>query len=87
MRDLNQRQKGASKEHSKLRVLAIERMIDEGRQITIKEIQKRLEMQYDMRATAKTIRMDLMAIDRFIPIEIIHGVHGGFKKYNGLEDE
>ena len=77
---VDQRNKGASKEQCKIRVLAIERMLQEGRKITAGEIQKRLELQYDIRVSQKTIYNDIYAVDRFIPIECTNGFGGGFKK-------
>lgn len=84
---MSQKKKGASKEQSKIRVLAIERMLDEGRMITAQEIQRKLDLQYDMHASLKTIYDDLCAIDRFIPLEAKHGVGGGYKKCNFREAE
>lgn len=77
---VDQRNKGASKENSKIRVLAIERMLDEGRRITAQEIQQRLDLQYDMQVSRKTIYDDIYAIDRFIPLDVHNGYGGGFKK-------
>lgn len=77
---VDQRNKGASKENSKIRVLAIERMLEEGRRITAQEIQRRLELQYDMQVSRKTIYDDIYAIDRFIPLDVHSGNGGGFKK-------
>ena len=78
---VDQRNKGASREQSKIRVLAIERMLDEGKKITAKEIQQRLDLRYDIQETLLTIYRDICAIDRFMPIEVTHGYGGGFKKY------
>ena len=87
VRDMvNQRNKGASKENSKIRVLAIERMLEEGHRITAQEIQQRLELQYDMQVTRKTIYDDIYAIDRFIPLDVHNGYGGGFKKRELLEE-
>ena len=77
---VSQRNKGASKEKCKIRVLAVYRMLQEGRKITASEIQKRLELHYDMRVSRKTIYNDIEAIDRFVPIECTTGFGGGFKK-------
>lgn len=84
---VDQRRKGASKEQSKIRVLAVERMLSFDRMVTVKEIQRRLELQYDMHATPKTIYDDLYAIDRFIPLEVVTGCGGGFKKCDFREAE
>ena len=82
---VDQRNRGASKEQCKIRVLAIERMLNEGRKITSIEIQQRLDLQYGIQASRKTIYNDISAIDRFMPIEVITGFGGGFKKHNVLE--
>ena len=77
------------RENSKIRVLAIAKMLNEGRKITSTEIQRRLDLQYDIQVDRKTIYSDICAIDRFIPIETIPGSGGGFKKWNfrgGIED-
>lgn len=85
MTDRNHRQKGFSKEQSKIRVLAIERMIAEGRKITADEIQSRLLLKYDMRVSMATIYSDLRAIDRFIPLKGKKGKNGGYRKFDYLE--
>lgn len=84
---VDQRKKGYSKEQAKIRVLAIERMLDEGHLITAKEIQQRLDLHYDMQASLKTIYDDICAIDRFIPIEVKTGFGGGYKKRDFREAE
>jgi predicted DNA-binding transcriptional regulator YafY len=82
MADRNHRQKGLSKEQSKIRVLAIERMVTEGQKITAAEIRNRLWMQYDMQVSLATIYSDLRAIDKFIPLEANNGHGGGYKKFD-----
>lgn len=81
-----QRNKGASKEQSKTRVLAIERMLDEGHRITAREIQSRLKLRYDMKVSLKTIYDDLCVIDRFIPLEVKTGFGGGYKRHDFREE-
>ena len=76
----NQRQKALSRENAKIRVLAIERMLLEGSRLTSTEIQRRLDLHYDIQVDRKTIYADLSAIDRFIPLEVTGGKYGGFKK-------
>lgn len=81
MRDrVDQRKKGYSKELAKIRVLAIERMLDEGRRITAKEIQQRLDLHYDIQTSLKTIYDDIFAIERFIPLDVKTGFGGGYMK-------
>lgn len=82
MSKINQRQKALSKEQSKIRVLAIERMLSEGRKLTSTEILRRLDLQYDIKADRKTIYSDICAIDRFMPLEITAGKNGGYQKYD-----
>ena len=84
---IDQQQKGASKEQCKIRVLAIERMLDEGRKITAHQIQRRLDLQYDIQVSRRTIYSDICAIDRFIPIYVTYGPGGGYQKYDVMEDE
>lgn len=83
---VSQRNKGASKEQSKARVLAIERMLDEGHRITAREIQSRLKLRYDMKVSLKTIYDDLCVIDRFIPLEVKTGFGGGYKRHYFREE-
>lgn len=82
MAKINQRQKGKSKEECRIRVLAIERMLLEGRRITSTEIARRLDLQYDIQVNRRTIYSDLYAIDRFMPLDIICGKNGGAKTYD-----
>lgn len=86
MRDLNHKQSGESKSICKIRVLAIERMLQEGRKITTQEILRRLDSQYGIKASIKTIRSDINDIDKFFPIRVTYGRGGGYQKYNVLED-
>ena len=80
MHDLNQRQKGANKEQAKIRVLLIEKMLRYDLRITTKEIQEILDRKYDMQVSRRTIRHDLIAIDRVTPIDVSRGTGGGYKK-------
>lgn len=74
------------KAESKTRVLAVAKMLNEGRRITVAEILRRLDLQYDIQADRKTIYSDIIAIDRFIPCDVKRGRNGGFKKYNVMEE-
>ncbi len=80
MNKQSQRQKAKSKEDCKIRVLAIAKMLNEGKKITATEIQRRLDLQYDIQVNRRTIYSDIYAIDRFIPIEVTAGRNGGYKK-------
>jgi predicted DNA-binding transcriptional regulator YafY len=59
-------------------------MLAEGRKITSAEIQRRLDLQYDIQVNRKTIYSDIYAIDRFMPIEVFAGKNGGYRKYDVL---
>lgn len=69
----------------KVRILAVAKMINEGRIITAAEIMKRLELDYGIKVDRKTIYADVCAIDRFLPTEKYMGRQGGYKKYDFLE--
>lgn len=84
---MNQKQKAASKEQCKIRVLAIERMLSYDRRITVKEIQRRLDLQYDIQVSKRTLYSDLYAIDRFVPLDVTTGYGGGYKKRDFKEEE
>lgn len=75
-----QRQKALSKEQCKTQVLAVAKMLNEGRKVTTAEILRRLELQYGITAERKTIYNDISVIDKFVPIAIIPGRTGGYKK-------
>ena len=79
------RQQALSREQSKTRVLIIAKMLYEGRVLNAKEIQRRLLMQYDMKANRKTIYSDIYAIDKVMPIEVVNGVQGGFRKWEVVD--
>lgn len=85
--DLNQRQKGASKEQAKIRVLLIEKMLRYDRRITTKEIQDRLDSKYDMQVSRRTLFQDLAAIDKVVPLDVTRGYGGGCKKCDFREKE
>ena len=80
MAKVDQRNKGFSKEQSKIRVLAIAKMINEGRRLKSSEILRRLELQYDIKVDRRTIYSDMYAIDRIMPIDVMPGRNGGYKK-------
>ena len=87
MRDMNVQQRTMSNELSKIRVLAVERIIMENRKWTADEIRKRLRGQYDIEASRHAIYSDLRAIDRFIPLEAIEGRNGGYRKFDFNKEE
>ena len=69
----------------KIRILAVAKMLSEGRRINSSEILRRLDLQYDIQADRKTIYSDICAIDRFMPIDLIPGRCGGYKKFDVME--
>lgn len=73
------------KSQTKIRVLAVAKMLKEGRRITATEILMRLDKEYDIQADRKTIYSDIYAIDRFIPIDAVSGKNGGYKVYDVME--
>ena len=66
-------------ESDKIRVLAVEHIIARGGRVTSTQILRELEVRYDIKADKKTIYSDIQAIDRFMPVEVTRGCHGGFK--------
>lgn len=79
----NPRKIGKSKEETKIRILAIERMLKEGRKLTAGEILRKLDLQYDIQIDRKTLYSDIYAIDKFMPIEVSTGRYGGYKLWGG----
>ena len=67
----------AKREDSKIRLLAVERMLRTDRYISATEIAERLEKRYDIRVDRKAIYSDLYAIDRIIPLEFKTGRNSG----------
>lgn len=67
-----------------IRVLAIERMLANGRRMKIKEIQQELARKYDIHAHKDTIREDLYTLNLFTPIESYPGHNGGFQRVDVL---
>lgn len=72
-------------ENTKIRLLAVDRMLRYDRRITAAEIIRRLSDVYGIECDRKTIYSDIYAIDRITPVDSISGRCGGFKKINVLE--
>lgn len=68
----------------KIRVLAVERIMNSGRKLKVKEIQQALETKYGITANRETIFDDLYALNMFMPIESTRGPAGGFQKVDVL---
>ena len=68
-----------------IRVLAIERMLANGRRMNLKEIQQELEQKYEIHANKDTIREDIYTLNMFVPIESYRGHNGGYQRVDVLE--
>lgn len=64
-------------EDSKIRLLAVERIILRGRKVTANDICTELERKYGIYADRKTIYSDILAVNMFIPTEMYYGRNGG----------
>lgn len=74
----------AKHDTSKLRILAIERILKVGQFVKCSEIIDALECRYGISADRKTIYDDIAAISRIAPIESLSGKDGGYKLLNVL---
>lgn len=72
------------KDNSKVRILAIERMLKPNQVITCTEILSRLETEYDIVVDRKTIYDDIKAINLIVPVEVMSGKNGGYRLTNVL---
>lgn len=80
MNSASQRQKSLSKEQSKVRTIAVYRMLSEGNTISCATLRRRLYAQYGMVVDRKTIYDDVRAVNRIMPIEIVRGPNGGYRR-------
>lgn len=76
----------AKRDDSKIKTIAIYRMLASGRKLNAKEIMDELYGKYGIVADRKTIYSDIQAAERFFPIERTMGKNGGFRRYSLLED-
>jgi predicted DNA-binding transcriptional regulator YafY len=74
----------AKRDDSKIRLIAVYRMIENGEKLTSTQIINRLKSQFDIEVDRRTIYSDLMAINRFIPFQANRGCKGGAQKYDVL---
>ena len=74
----------AKRDNSKIRLIAIYRMMESGEKLTSTQIIRRLKSQLDIEVDRKTIYSDLTAIGRFIPLQVESGCNGGAQKYDVL---
>jgi hypothetical protein len=72
----------AKRDDSKIRLIAVYRMMESGENLTSAQIVSRLKTQFDIEVDRKTIYSDLIAIDRFIPLQVKDGRNGGAQKYD-----
>lgn len=68
----------ARRDDAKIRLLAVERILQRGQKVSVSQIQNELERKYGITCDRKTIFNDIMAIDRFMPVEGITGQNGGY---------
>ena len=76
--------KMTKRDDSKIRLIAVYRMMESGEKLTSTQIIGRLKSQFDIEVDRKTIYSDLIAIDRFIPLRVYGGHNGGAQKYDVL---
>lgn len=76
----NVSQRSLSKEQSKIRAIAVYRMLCEGNVLSSAAIIRRLYGQYGMVVDRKTIYDDVRAVDRIMPIEVVTGKNGGYRR-------
>lgn len=70
--------RAASKEWSKVRCLAISRILNYKQPLSAANIIKKLQRQYGISAERKTIYADIAAINRIVPVEVVYGSKGGY---------
>ena len=69
---------------TKIRVIAVYRIIMRGKPVTAKEIARELEAKFGITCDRKTIYSDIVAIDRFTPVRVTSGPRGGYSLWNVL---
>lgn len=74
----------AHKEDTKIRVIAVYRILLRGQRITSTQILRELELHYGITCDRKTLYGDIAAIDRFVPIDAQAGPGGGYCIYDVL---
>jgi predicted DNA-binding transcriptional regulator YafY len=65
------------KDDSKIRLLAVERILQSGRKMSASQICAELMRKYDIKADKKTIYSDILAVNMFVPTEVYYGRNGG----------
>lgn len=69
----------AKSEDTKIRLLAVNRILSRGKRVTSAQILRELDLRYGIQADRKTIYSDIYAIDRFTPIDAACGRGGGYQ--------
>ena len=69
---------------TKIRVIAVYRIIMRGKPVTAKEIARELEDKFGITCDRKTIYSDIVAIDRFVPVRVASGKGGGYSLWDVL---
>ena len=70
---------------AKVRILAVAKMLSEGKRLSVAAIIRRLDLEYDIQVDRKTLISDIYAINRFFPDDVAYGQKGGYMKHNVLE--
>ena len=61
----------SKKSDIKYRVLAMERIFQKRRCVTTTELQRILELEYDISVERKTVYDDIAVLTRFMPIDVV----------------
>lgn len=70
------------RENEKVRVIAVYQMLLRGEKITTAQILAELKSRFGITADRKTIYSDVAAIDRIVPIKVIPGRRGGYRRWD-----
>lgn len=70
----------AKHDEPKLRTLLVEKMLSTGRKMSIREILDELDRRYGITADRKTIFDDVRVISKIMPVEVLLGRYGGYRK-------
>ena len=66
-------------ENSRVRIIAVYRILERGEKVTTAQIIRELETRYGITCQRQTICEDILAINRFVPIETTYGCYGGYQ--------
>ena len=66
-------------ENSRMRIIAVYRILQRGGKVTSAQIRRELETRYGITCQRQTICDDILAINRFIPVETTYGCYGGYQ--------